>query len=65
MSHVTCHMSGVTCHVLSVSHQVSTVKIYLYIFFFYKVMELVIGGSGIKAHPVYLLEVINTFSGCS
>ena len=46
MSQVTCHMSQVICHVSCVKCQVSH-------FFFYKVVELVLGGCVInRAYPV-------------
>ena len=55
MSGVICQVSGVTCHVSCVRCQVSLIFIYLffclviYLYFFYKVVWLVGGGSVINA----------------
>ena len=52
VSHVTCQVAGVMCHV---SH-------YIYIYFFYKEVELVGGGSVInEAFPVQLLRYLVIF----
>jgi hypothetical protein len=61
MSHVTCHMSHVTSHM---SHNTGQTSLILFLFLFYKVFELVGGGSEVKiscsvllaggiSHPAY------------
>ena len=48
VSHVMCHVSHVMCHL---SHVICHVSIYLYIYIFYKLDELVSGGSAIIGAP--------------